>query len=312
MLKAQIDSALSLRNKYWESLELIPNWVDTGNVSLDQFFTKPEVAHKCYKNFIAYLQKNDVKTSNYTFLEPAVGAGAFYDLLPANKFGLDILPLSSEIMQQDFLSWSPNKNKKYIAIGNPPFGYRGWLALAFMNKVAEFCDYAAFILPMSFQSEGKGSPKNRVKGMRLVHSQVLDQDSFISPQGKTLKINALWQIWEKGENTIQGRDTCKDWLELFTVDMRKERLCGQDKINKADFFLQRTFYNEPPKLVKTFDKVKYVCGYGLIIKKDKKRVIKALNEVDWNQYSNLAAHNCRHISMYHIEKALTDEGFVDV
>ena len=79
----------------------------------------------------------------------------------------------------------------------------------------------------------------------------------------------MWQIWRKGENIQVERPTCKDWLEIFTVDLRKERLCGKEKMNYADYFLQRTFYNQPPKLVRDFSEVKYVCGYGLIFKKDK-------------------------------------------
>ena len=45
-------------------------------------------------------------------------------------------------------------------------------------------------------------------------------------------------------------------------------------MDKADFFIQRTFYNEAPKLVKNFSDVKYTCGYGIILKKKKKKLIK--------------------------------------
>lgn len=303
--------ALSIRNQKWHNLDSIPSWVDVDDVGLDQFFTKPDIAKKCLESFQRFLRNRGVETRDYTYLEPAAGAGAFYNLLPENKIGLDICPMQAGIQEEDFLSWQPNATK-FLAVGNPPFGYRGWLALTFMNKVAQIADYVGFILPMSFQSDGKGSPKRRVKGMRLVHSEVLEPNSFMSPDGKTVKINALWQIWEKGENTAELQETCNNWVDLFTVDMRKERLCGQEKIEHADFFLQRTFYSEPPQLVKSFDQVKYVCGYGLIIKRDKSNVVKTLSQVDWRKYSNLAAHNCRHISMYHIQKVLTEKGFVDV
>ena len=93
-----------------------------------------------------------------------------------------------------------NKEQKYIAIGNPPFGYRGWLALSFLNHAAEFCEYVGFILPMSFQSEGKGSPKYRVPGMKLVHHEVLPDGLFIQGSGDKTSVNTLWQIWEKGED----------------------------------------------------------------------------------------------------------------
>jgi hypothetical protein len=309
-----IENSVVYRNESWRTNSLIPSWVDIKNVGLDQFFTNDRIADKYYTSFITYLLSQNKKIDDFSFIEPSAGSGSFFNLLPTGSIGLDVCPLGEGIIKQDFLSWKPDDSKKSIIfIGNPPFGYRGWLALSFMNHAAKFAEYIAFILPMSFQSEGKGSPKNRVKGMTLVHSEIVETDSFHEPDGKIRKVNALWQIWKKGSpDESEQSPRCSSWVDLFTVDLRKERLCGQKKIDFADFFLQRTFYNTPPSLVKSFSEVRYVCGYGLIIKKNKDDVIDALNSVDWTSYSNLAAHNCRHISMYHIEKALTDKGFVDV
>jgi len=305
---------IELRNTLWGNNPYIPRWVNIDSVGLDQFFTKKNIAKKYYHLFLDFLKQENVNVDEYTFVEPSAGNGSFFNLLPKNsRIGLDLMPLNTDIEQKDFLAWNPKKQDgKYIFIGNPPFGYRAWLALVFMNHVAKFGDYAGFILPMAFQSDGKGSPKHRVNGMKLIHSEIIPTDSFYTPQNKPVKINALWQIWKKGNNIIPEPKTCRTWLDLFTVDFRKERLCGQNKIENADYFLQRTFYSEPPKLVTCFSKVKYTCGYGLIIKKDKDRVLNILNRIDWMEYSNLAAHNCRHISMYHIEKVLVDNGLYDV
>ena len=313
--QSSLDFSIEYRNKQWSENPLIPSWVDIETVGLDQFFTKKNVAKSYYDKFLSFLNAKGENLEDFIFVEPSAGDGSFYNLLPEGSVGIDIAPLSSGIIKEDFLSWYPKNyhNKKIIFIGNPPFGHRGWLALSFMNHAAKFADYIAFILPMSFQSEGKGSTKNRVKGMTLLHSEIVETNSFHEPDGKIRKVNALWQIWKKGSNeNSTTKLTCSSWLDLFTVDMSKERLCGQEKINNADFFLQRTYYKEPPSLVRNFSEVKYGCGYGLIIKKDKKNVVDALRGVDWKNYSNLAAHNCRHISMYHIEKVLTDKGFVDV
>lgn len=307
------DNAIKLRNSFWKKNSNIPSWVNIEDVGLDQFYTEPKIAQYCIDSLKDFLQKMSIDTNDYIFVEPSAGSGSFYDLLPSNKrIGLDIAPLHSEISQKDFLSWKPEiKNKKYIFIGNPPFGYRAWTALAFMNHAAQFAEYIGFILPMGFQSDARGSAKHRVKGMRLVHSEIISSDSFFEPNGKKRKVNALWQIWVKGENVIAPKSTCRNWVDIFTVDLRKERLCGKNKMKEADFFLQRTYYKEPPKLVQDFSEVKYTCGYGFIIKKDKKGITKALQEIDWNSYCNLAAHNCKHISMYHIEQALVDKGYKD-
>jgi hypothetical protein len=306
--------AIHDRNREWEGHDAIPKWVDLSSVGLDQFFTNPRVADYCYKSLISFLNKKKVNHDAYTFIEPSAGIGSFYELLPTDRrVGLDIMPMHEEVKKQDFLTWEPEKksSKKLIFIGNPPFGYRAWLALAFVNHAAKFADYVGFILPMAFQSEGKGSAKHRVNGMRLVHSEIIPADSFFNPDGTPFKVNALWQIWEKGENTKPQKKTCKGWIDLFTVDMRKERLCGHERMDEADFFIQRTFFSSPPTLVRSFSEVKYVCGYGIVIKRDREKVIRTLLETDWRLYSNLAAHNCRHISMYHIIKALTDKGISD-
>ena len=313
MNKSKKKLAISERNLLWKDNNEIPKWVNKNKVDLDQFYTRKDIAKKYFDSLLDYLKKDGVKLDNCLFIEPSAGDGSFFDLLPEDRrIGLDIMPMKKGIKKKDFLSWKPKKTtKKLVFVGNPPFGYRAWLALVFMNHAAKFADYVGFILPMAFQSDGKGSPKHRVTGLKLVHTDFLPKDSFYSLEGNNIKINALWQIWKKGINIVPKKEKCDNWLEIFTVDLRKERLCGIDKMDSADFFIQRTYYNEQPNLVKSFSKVKYVCGYGLIIKKDKKKIIKLLNDADWNKYSNLAAHNCRHISMYHINRLLTDNNFIN-
>lgn len=307
------NNIINKRNKIWIKNKIFPKWVNPEEIDLEQFFTKEDTAKYCYNNLLSFLDKEKIDISNYTFVEPSAGNGAFFNLLDSkNKIGLDLMPLSNGILEQDFLLWSPDDlTKKYIFIGNPPFGYRAWLALAFMNSAAQYADYIGFILPMSFQSDGKGSPKNRVNNMKLVHSEILPNDSFYRLDNKKITVNALWQIWKKGNTNLGIKKSCDDWVDIFTVDTRKERTCGIEKMNNADFFLQRTYYTQQPKLVRDFSEVKYVCGYGIIIKKSKRKVESILNSINWNDYSNLATHNCRHISMYHIEKALIDRGIVN-
>ena len=305
-----IESIIKERNKGWKKKPEIPEWVDLEDVSLDQFFTKPEIAKKYYLKTLKFLKKENINIEDCLFVEPSAGDGSFFKLLPKNqRIGLDLYPMAEGIIKKDFLNWTPPKtDKKIIFIGNPPFGYRAWLALNFMNHASKFADYIFFILPMSFQSEGKGSSKYRVKNMKLIHSEIIPNDSFYEPNGKIVKINALWQYWTKGENKIPNFNLFNKYIDIFTVEQRKERLCGQEKMDKADFFIQRTFYNEAPKLVKNFSDVKYTCGYGIILKKKKKLIKKILSETNWEKHSNLAAHNCRHISMYHIIKALIEGG----
>ena len=288
----------------WQEKEIIPDWA-LKNFELDQIYTKLKIASYCFKSFLNILKHKKLDVKKYTFVEPSAGNGSFFNILPNKKIGLDIDPKAKGILKKDFLSWKP-KNKKYMCIGNPPFGYRAWLAIKFLNHCSTFSDYVGFILPMSFQSEVRGSPKLRIKGLKLIHSEKLPIDSFENINGKIMKMNTLWQIWEKGENKKVILKDLSEFVDLFTIDNRSERLCGQSKMKKADFFLQRTFYDDPPKIVNCFSKVKYVCGYGFIIKKQKPKIKKIIEETDWKEYSNLTTHNCRHISIFHIKKRLCD------
>lgn len=303
-------NAILIRDKAWKMTDRIPDWVRGRDVGLDQYNTLPGVAEYCWNSFQKTLKKDKVILNNYKIIEPSAGTGSFYNLLPKkNRIGIDIDKFNNEYIQKDFLTWQPNNTdqRPCVAIGNPPFGYRGWLALAFINKAAEFCDYVGFILPMSFQSDGKGSPKGRVKGMTLIHSEKLPEDLFVLPNGEKVQINTLWQIWKKGDApALPDLSLADTFIDLFTVDLRKERLCGMNRIDNCNNFLQRTYFNDHPKLVKDFSDVRYGCGYGIIIKKDKRKVLNILKNIDWNKYSNLATHNCRHISMYHIKHALLD------
>lgn len=313
MPEAALETAVRARNLAWRDSPLVPGWVRPDKVDLDRFFTRPEIARACHGALLDVMRRDHADLARYKFVEPAAGDGVFYDLLPEKRrIGVEIVSGNPEFETADFLSWKPPANGcRYAVVGNPPFGYRAWLALAFVNRAAEFADYIGFILPMAFQSDGKGSPKHRVLGAELVETRTLPPGSFVRPAGKSAGINALWQVWRRGVNNRRPDAACSKWIDLFTVDMRKERLCGQERLSEADWFLQRTFYSDPPNLVREFSDVRYVCGYGIVVKKDKCAVTDCLKAVDWRRYSNLAAHNCRHVSMYHIRRALADGGFVD-
>ncbi len=272
-----VEDAITLRNDAWADCSLIPSWVDHDEVDIDRFYTHSEVARECWDSLYAYMKDDHADTEQYQFVDPGAGAGAFYDLMPeGRRIGIDIFPLQAEFIQQDYLTWTPPRiQSRYAVLGNPPFGYRAWLALAFLNHSATFADYIGFIVPMGFQSDGKGSPKHRVRGAQLVHSERLSDNAFVDGNGQPVKINALWQIWRRGVNNVAPAQTCTDWVDIFTVDTRAERLCGQRRMHEATWFLQRTFYGDPPTLVTDFDDVKYACGYGIVIKRD----VEAITEV---------------------------------
>lgn len=301
------------KQTYSENSQYAPAWVRRGNyaIGLDQYYTKPAIAQHCYDSFLQIAQKRDIKIAKYTFLEPSAGTGAFLHLLPKGSIGLDLSPKHPSVRQANFLGWQPEDTTQYLAIGNPPFGHRAWLALAFLQRAADFCDLVGFILPMYFASDGKGSAKHRVRKLRLLHSEELPYDIFENAEGKTLSINTVWQIWGKCTEEEQTEiPNCAAYVDIYTVSTAPKRRCGLQRMAHYDFFLQSTFY-KPPQVVKSFEEVKYGSGYGIIIKKEKEAIVTALEAANWQKYSIRATNNCRHIGMQHIRKCLWDAGFRD-
>ncbi|MDD9872789.1 MAG: hypothetical protein OXU65_04710 [Deltaproteobacteria bacterium] len=280
----------------------------------DLFFTKDEIAKYCWGVFKDVARSYNFNIRALTFIEPSAGNGCFMDLLPERRrIALDIAPRRRDVKRQDFLRWSPpaDAKRRFACIGNPPFGVRGAIALAFINRAAIFADLAAFILPMTFESDGKGGALTRVDGFNLLHSEELPRDSFYMPNGGAKKVNTLWQVWGKGvKPKTRPIRTCNSYIEVFTACTAPDRRCGMRRMREADWFIQSTFYT-PPKVVRDFSDVKYGSGYGIIIKRNKREINRILREADWRKYSSKATNSCRHIRMKHIRQVITDGGLYD-
>lgn len=290
---------------------------------LDQYFTKKHIAEKLFektKNIISQYEEIE----KYTWLEPSVGEGCFYDLLPKNKkIGVDIDPKRKDVIKGDYLKYKL-PDKPLIIIGNPPFGHRGVIALEFINHSKE-ADFVCFILPMFFDSKGKGSIRYRVKGFNLIYSEQLAESSFYTlNSNEDINIKCVFQIWSKKYSnpnlqdlnwySLRDKNPFKKYLDVFTVSLAKNRECGKKWIfeEKANYYLSTTFYREN-KVVNNFKKVKYKSGIAIKIntldKKETQKIKHLLENANWNKYSSLATNSCRHIGKVHVYEILKDNGF---
>ena len=185
------------------------------------------------------------------------------------------------------------------------------VALAFINRCFLFSDYVAFILPMSFYSNGKGSNMKRVINGHLVFSEILQNEKFHSPDNnKEINVNTLFQIWKKGEGDGLFKNyDCSEFIEIYTVCSSPGRICGIEDLGKYDFFVSSTFFGDTLSTVYNFDEVKYGSGYGVVIKKEKDKILKLIKSVEWNEYSSLGTNSCKHIRKHKIQKCFHDLGF---
>ena len=273
-------------------LEMEVDYSKFSSSSKDQFFTPSIISKHCWDTFN---KLNLVDNSNYIFIEPSAGDGSFMKLLPTGSIGLDIEPRAENIQKQDYLSWKPNLTKKYIVFGNPPFGLRGHLALKFINHSHEFADYVCFILPQLFESDGKGSPRKRVNGYNLIHSETLSA-MFYSPDKQEIKINGVFQIWSKfTENpTYELIKQSEENMKIYSLSDGGTISSTRNKnmIGKCDLYLPSTcFGKENMKLYTSFDKLPGKKGYGVVFFKNKDNFISKAKTIDWSSVAFLSTNS---------------------
>lgn len=286
----------------------------------DEYFTKPDIAKKILNKTLSIISRYD-NIKKFLWIEPSVGDGSFYKILPKNKIGIDIKKTKFKTKKIDFLKYKL-PNKSIIVIGNPPFGHRGVLALEFI-KHSKNADYVVFILPMFFMSKGKGSIRYRVKDLNLIYEEILPKNSFYLFNGKDKDVKCCFQIWSKKHKIKnnefswyaqkENNEPFNKYIEVKTVSLAKNRECGKEWIfnKKANWYLSSSFFSNI-KIVNSFSEVKYKSGIAIIYKTSNKQIIKKLNTIfknaDWKKYSSVATNGCHHIGKSHIFELLKDKG----
>ena len=191
-------------------------------VEREEFYTRKEDAERLYAEVI-----NRYGTDFDFFIEPSCGMGAFLNLMPENKIGIDI------IFGTDFFTWEFPKGRN-IVIGNPPFGRKGKLAMQFLNRCSKHCEVVAMILPSIFS---KYTFINRVHPMmHLKYETTVTEFDRPDEIGKGPKVNCVFQIWEKSTELrpkIVRHTSCDDFDMIHrhysrTSPDERERLKSYD------------------------------------------------------------------------------------
>jgi hypothetical protein len=284
----------------------------------DQFFTNEKISKYCYEKTLEILGEFGINQEEYIFIEPSAGCCNFYNLFPKNRrIGVDIDPKGNkELIKENYLYFFPEKEKKYIVLGNPPFGLRGNLALRFINHSYNFADIVAFILPPLFDSDGKGVPKKRVKGYKLAHTEKLPLDSFEYPDGKKVEIATIFQVWTKINThkiTEEIPETCKNFVKIYSLSDGGTPSSTRNKkmLDKCDVYLPSTCF-KGMKPYNSFEELPNRRGYGVVILKNKEKIKNILiNEIDWEKVSFLGTNSSLNLRTTLIENELIKRGFKD-
>ena len=292
---------------------------------LDQFYTQPEVARRCWHTLMRVAKQLQLDLAKYWFIEPSAGCGCFYQLLPPRRrIGLDIAPHKLPqinhrgIKRADYLQWLPPNVKtprKYIVVGNPPFGVRGALALSFINKSQPYADMVAFILPQLFASDGKGVAGKRVKGYMRAHTEQLSGDSFLNQRGEPIVVNTIFQVWNKVNTHLishQPQLTCAHYASIVSLSDGGTPSSTRNKnmIGKCDMYLPSTCFNGM-RAYKSFAELPNQRGYGVLIHRNKKEIKKLLTNNDWYNSAFKSTNSALNLRRSLIAKVVTDGGYYD-
>jgi hypothetical protein len=164
------------------------------NIKLDKYYTKKEIALDCITK-VPFLSSYEI------IMEPSAGDGSFSSQLP-NCIAYDIEPENDTIIKQDFFMVRADISKKILVIGNPPFGKKSELAIAFFNHAAFFATTIAFIVPLQFR---KWSVQKDIDfRFKLILDIDIPKNSFLI-DNKEVDVNCCFQIWtiEKGITNLR-------------------------------------------------------------------------------------------------------------
>lgn len=237
----------------------------------DKFYTRENVAKWCVEKILKALPESRDKE----WFEPAAGNGRFLDACGAfgvKATGADLKPERQDIIEADFLKstgcWD-------VIFGNPPFGPRFKLALAFLNHALTLADTVAFILPKAFLKYNQ--QKLVLDGAKLIFSAELPKNSFTF-NGRIVDVGAVLQIW-----TVLDLDGVED----LRLKKQLRALPG----------LKTWIYNNTPATMKFCDQSKYGWDFAVVrggyydytqkiyqekdLKMDRQYLLVKVEDADW-------------------------------
>ncbi len=286
----------------------------------DQFYTTQITAEYCYNKTLEVLKKLEIDEKEYIFIEPSAGCCNFYSLLPKNRrIGVDIDPkgkLKNELIKSDYLNFYPDANKKYIVVGNPPFGLRGNLALRFINHSCDFADVVAFILPPLFNSTGKGVPMKRVIGYKLAYSEKLPRNSYEYPDGTLVDVATIFQVWIKvNTDKIENKEikTCDTFAKVYSLSDGGTPSSTRNKkmLDKCDVYLPSTCF-KGMCAYDTFEALPNKRGYGIVFKKYNAKLRDLFyNKVNWEKVAFVSTNGALNLRTDLIMNQIIEGGYFD-
>ena len=192
-----------------------------GKIPNDKYYTPPELAEYCVKKTEEIIGKENITE----YIEPSAGSGVFLDYLDKPYMAYDIEPEDERVVKQDYLSLDLDYRKGRCVIGNPPFGTKNNLTVAFYKKSVAIAEYIAFILPISQYNND----------IKLYEYDLLYSENLGKKQYSDRIVHCCFNIYKKPINGLNQRPN----YHLKDVEI-KESIINQNPkrqkiVNQNDF-----------------------------------------------------------------------------
>lgn len=159
-----------------------------AKIPLDKYYTQPHIAEYCVKKTKSIIGIENISR----WIEPSAGAGVFLEYLDGNYDAFDIEPEHGNVTTQNYLELLYPYRKGACIIGNPPFGARNTLSVAFYKKSITIGDFVAFILPASQYNNNQ-----QMYQFDLIHSELLPITEYSG-----VKLQCCFNIYKRPEAGI--------------------------------------------------------------------------------------------------------------
>ena len=234
--------------------------------ALDQFYTSRPIAKSCFE----FLKKSISLRDMDVFLEPSAGDGAFFELMPPERrVGVDLEPKHPEVVEQNFITqFVPRAGvRRWVVVGNPPFGKNSSLAVQFLNKAAEVAEVIAFLVPLTFR---KQSLQRRLQvNFELVSEISLGDEAFVF-EGRPYSVPCCFQVWRKTEAVREQ--------VLAPLQHKDFKFCQAEA---ADFAIRRVG-GLAGKVLRVFDGYSPASHYFIQSNIDADVLARRFEAIDWN------------------------------
>lgn len=255
-----------------------------AKIENDKYYTSKELAKYCVNKTKEIIGKDNITE----YIEPSAGNGVFLDYLDKPYIAYDIEPEDNRVIKQDWLTVNLEHKKGRCIIGNPPFGVKNNLTVAFYKKSILLADYIAFILPIS-------QYKNDIK---LYEFDLIYSENLGIRQYSDRKVHCCFNIYKRPQNEFNKRPNYK----LKDVNII-ERIKNDNPKRNKDFDIKNNTYdlrilgwgtglnNLPLGGILSKEDKQYAKEFIIIIRNEhlKHKIIQLFKNTDWTKIYPMTA-----------------------